>query len=256
MLSANNLSCVDVVLCVEVRLDEFEWLDIEDITQLIKTAPNKTCGLDPIPTSIIKGNPEAFAPFLTKIVNCSLHNGSFTSELKQANVKPLLKKLGLTVDDKKNFRPVSNVSFVSKLIERAISVQLNKHAKKTGNLEPFQSTYRENHSTETALLHVKTDLLNALDNKEITCLVLLDTIKIDYLLNRLRYCFGTTGMALKWFEEYLMDCKQEVIVPDSTKHNNSHCHSESKTLKSGVLQGSVLGPILFSLFVSPIGDIC
>ena len=188
-------------------------VDIEDITQLIKSAPNKTCGLDPIPMSIIKGDPEAFAPFLIKIVNCSLHNGSFTSELKQANVKPLLKKLGLTVDDKKNFRPVSNLSFVSKLIERAVSAQLNKHADKTGNLEPFQSAYRENHSTETALLHVKTDLINALDNKEITCLVLLnlsaafDTIKIDYLLNRLCYHFGTTGMALKWFEEYLTDRK-------------------------------------------------
>ena len=101
-----------------------------------------------------------------------------------------------------------------------------------------------------------------MDNKEINCLVLLDlsaafdTIKIDYLLNRLCYHFGTTGTALKWFEEYLTDRKQEVIIPDRTKHNNSHCHSTSKTLKSGVPQGSVLGPILFSLFVSPIGNIC
>ena len=235
---------------------------IEDITQLIKSAPNKTCGLDPIPMSIIKGDPEAFAPFLAKIVNCSLHNGSFTSELKQANVKPLLKKLGLTPDDKKNFSPVSNLSFVSKLIERAISEQLNKHDDKTGNLKSFQSAYRENHSTETALLCVKTDLLNALDNKEITCLVLLDlsvafnTIKIDYLLNRLHYYFGTTGMALKWFKEYLTDHTQEVLIPDSNKHNNSQCHSIRKTLKSGVPQRLVLGPILFSLFVSPIGNIC
>ena len=151
---------------------------------------------------------------------------------------------------------------MSKLIERAVSEQLNKHANKTGNLESFQSAYRENHSTETALLHVKTDLLNALDNKEITCLVLLnlsaafDTIKIDYLLNRLRYRFGTTGMALKWFKEYLTDRTQEVLIPDSNKHNNSQCHSIRKTLKSGVPQGSVLGLILFSLFVSPIGNIC
>ena len=256
-----NQDFIESDYIMEARLDGFEWLDIEDITRLIKSAPNKTCGLDPISTSIIKGDPEVFAPFLTKIVNCSLQNGAFTSELKQANVKPLLKKLGLTADDKKNFRPVSNLSFVSKLIERTVSEQLTKHADKTRNLEPFQSAYRENHSTETAL-HVKTDLLNALDNKEITCLVLLDlsaafnTIKIDYLLNRLHYCFGTTGMALKWFEEYLTDHKQVVIIPDSTKQNNSHCHSMSKTLKSGVLQGSVLGLILFSLFVSPIGNIC
>ena len=186
-----NQDFIESDYTTETRLDEFEWLDIDDITQLIKSAPNKTRGLDPIPMTIIKGDPEAFAPFLTKIGNCSLHNGSFTSELNQANVKPLLKKLGLTVDDKKNFRPVSNLSFVSKLIVRAISAQLNKHTNKTGNLEPFQSTYRENHSTETALLCVKTDLLNALDNKEITCLVLLilsaafKTIKIAYLLNRL-----------------------------------------------------------------------
>ena len=62
-------------------------------------------------------------------------------------------------------------------------------------------------------------------------------------------------MALKWFEEYLTDGKQEVIIPDSTKHNNSHCTQRTNT-KSGVPQGSVLGPILFSLFTSPIGDIC
>ena len=150
-----NQDFIESDYTMEVRLDEFEWLDIEDITQLIKSAPNKTCGLDPILTSIIKGVPEAFAPFLTKIVNCSLHNGSFTSELKQANVKPLLKKLGLTVDDKKNFRPVSNLSFVSKLIERAISAQLNKHANKTENLEPFQSAYRENHLTEMHFFMLK-----------------------------------------------------------------------------------------------------
>ena len=125
-----NQDFIESDYITDVRLEEFEQLEIEDITQLVKSAPNKTCGLDPIPTSIIKGDPEAFAPFLTKIVNCSLHNGSFTSELKQANVKPLLKKLGLTSDDKKNFRPVSNLSFMSKLIERAVSEQLNKHAEK------------------------------------------------------------------------------------------------------------------------------
>ena len=138
-----NQDFIESDYITDVRLDEFEWLETEDITQLIRSAPNKTCGLDPIPTSIIKGEPEVFAPFLTKIVNCSLHNGSFTSELKQANVKPLLKKLGLTADDKKNFRPVSNLSLVSKLIERAVSEQLNKHADKTGNLESCQSAYRE-----------------------------------------------------------------------------------------------------------------
>ena len=162
-----NQDFIESDYTMEARLHEFEQLDTEDITRQIKSAPNKTCGLDPIPTSIIKGDPEAFAPFLTKIVNCSLQNGSFTIELKQAKVKPLLKKPGLTADDKKNFRPVSNLSLVSKLIERAISAQPNRHANKTENLEPFQSAYRENHSTETALLCVKTDLLNALDNKEI-----------------------------------------------------------------------------------------
>ena len=90
---------------------------------------------------------------------------------------------------------------------------------------------------KTALLHVKTDLLNALDNKDITCLVLLDlsaafdTIKIDYLLNRLHYHFGTTGMTLKWFEEYLTDCKQEVIIPVRTKHNNSQLPLNEQNIK-------------------------
>ena len=117
-----------------------------------------------------------------------------------------------------------------------------------------KAAYREHHSTETALLRVRTDLLAAMDKQEVTCLVLLDllaafdTISHNLLLNCLKYCFGIMDMALQWVGSYLSGRTQQVMVNDET--------SEPAKLHQGVPQESVLGPILFTLYMSPIGDIC
>ena len=116
------------------------------------------------------------------------------------------------------------------------------------------SAYHEDHSTETALLKVKTDLLTALDNQEVSCLILLDlstafdTVSHKLLLNHLKYHFGFGSKVLEWVEDYLSDHIQQVKIDDSV--------SESVKLENGVPQGSVLGPILFTLYTSPLGDIC
>ena len=125
---------------------------------------------------------------------------------------------------------------------------------KTNNTEELQSAYCEDHSTETALLKVKTDLLTALDNQEVSCLILLDlsatfdTVSHKLLLNHLKYHFGFGSKVLEWIEDYLSDCIQQVKIDDSV--------SESVKLEYGVPQGSVFGPILFTLYTSPLGDIC
>ena len=103
-----------------------------------------------------------------------------------------------------NYCPVSNLSYLSKLIERTVYNQITTYTESTDNLEKLQSAYHTTGSTETALPKVKTDLLSAIDNREVTCLILLDlsaafdTVNHTILLNRLKYHFGVSGTALNW----------------------------------------------------------
>ena len=221
--------------------------------KIISKTATKSCELDPMNTNILKDNISVLAPVLVDIVNTSLEDAIVTENLKSAMVRLLLKKPGLPLIFK-NFRPVSNLSYLSKLIERVVCEQIMFFAEKSGNLEKYQLAYRPNHSTETALLKVRTDLLAAIDRKEVTCLILLDlsaafdTVDHQLLLNRLRFRFGIEGKCLEWIESYLTNRNQQVVI-------GSH-QSSSKQLTQGVPQGSVLGPILFTLYMSPLGDIC
>ncbi len=172
--------------------------------------------------------------------------------LKKAIINPLLKKLGLELM-KKNYRPVSNLAFISKLIEKAVALQLIEHLKLNKLYDKFQSAYRTFYSTETALLRVKNDILNAMDNRNVMLLLLLDlsaafdTIDHSILLKRLSERCGIKGTCLKWFTSYLSDRTQMVKINDST--------SDPINVKFGVPQGSVLGPILFTLYTAPLGEI-
>ena len=149
---------------------------------------------------------------------------------------------------------MSNLSFISKLIERVVCTQLITHLKLNGLYELFQSAYREFHSTETALLRVQNDLLLSVDEYGGVILVLLDlsaafdTIDHDKLLNLLSSRFGVRGSALEWIKSYLTNRKQSVLIYGE--------RSEELELIYGVPQGSVLGPILFTLYTTPLGDIC
>ena len=125
--------------------------------------------------------------------------------------------------------------------------------------EPLQLAYRSNHSCETALLKVKTDILTAIENQEVVCLIMLDlsaafdTISHELLLNRLKYRFGVTDLALNWLESYLTGRMQQVVLQENPCAKA--VMSNKTPLCQGVPQGSVLGPSLFSLYISPLGDI-
>ena len=153
-----------------------------------------------------------------------------------------------------NYRPVSNLSYVGKLIERAACDQIVEFASQSGNIERNQSAYRVGHSTESALLKVKSDLLHAMDNQEVTCLVLLDlsatfdTVDHDLLLNRLHLRYGFDETILNWISSYLRS-RTQVLIGNNTFSNPSQ-------LKCGVPQGSILGPILFTLFTAPLEEVC
>ena len=92
----------------------------DEVNKLINASPNKTCQLDPVPTWLVKEMRELLAPFITLLFNRSLVTGCFPSEFKQAIVCPRLKKSGLDASDLKNYRPVSKLSFLSKLLERVV----------------------------------------------------------------------------------------------------------------------------------------
>ena len=176
------------------------------------------------------------------------------NQMKEALISTLLKKLDLDLLQFKNYRPISNLTVISKLIECAVCDQLMDHAYKTGNLERLQSAYHSNHSTETALLRIKADSLDNMDNQSVTGILLLDlsatfdTVSKNLLINPLFYRFGVCDKALGWIESYLLDRTQKVKISDT--------ESTPAVLTQGIPQGSVLGPILYTLFTSPVGDLC
>ena len=140
---------------------------------------------------------------ISDIINTSLRDGIVPESFKRSLVKPLLKKKpGLELLEK-NYRPVSNLSYISKLVEHVVAAQLVTPIERHGMMEAHQSAYHSSHSMETALLQVKTDIIQALDNQEVACLILLDlsaafdTIDHDILLNRLKSRFAVTGVVLK-----------------------------------------------------------
>ena len=148
---------------------------------------------------------------------------------------------------------MSNLPFLSKVLERVVLTQLMTHLETHNLLERFQSAYRKCHSTETALLRVVNDLLQASDDGHVSILSLLDlsaafdTIDHVILSQRLSSTFGCTGTVLGWFESYLSNRTQSVFVND--------VQSAPSTLKYGVPQGSVLGPILFTMYTQPLGSV-
>ena len=116
---------------------------------------------------------QSIGPLFTSVVNESMQTGVFPQDLKEALVKPLLKKANLELIDK-NYRPDSNLEFMGKTIGHVVTSQLTQHISENSLLELMQSAYRSGHSTETALLKVKADLLHAIDHQEVVCLILLD----------------------------------------------------------------------------------
>ena len=158
--------------------------------------------------------------------------------------------MSLDPSDLKNYRPVSNLSFLSNVLEILVLSQLNEHLNHNSFLSHLQSDYRPNHSTETALVRIINDLLRAMDNNKICILTLLDlsaafdTIDHQILLTRLQHSFGISGSALSWFSSCLCNRTHGVTI--------SSLQSQHTTLLYGVPQGSVLDPVLFILYTQPL----
>lgn len=232
--------------------DSFKRMRTDEIRKIISDMAPKHSALDHIPTWIVKNHLDEFLPIITQIVNTSLELGIMPKSLKHAIVKPLLKKLGLD-PLLKNYRPVSNLKFLSKIIEGAVIQQYTNHLSENELHDARQSAYKPFHSTETLLTKIHNDIMLNGNKGEVTMLVLLDlsaafdTIDHQILIERLEKTHGITGTALQWFKSYLCDRTQSVIINDT--------ESASKKLKFGVPQGSKLGPILFNSYIAPLSDV-
>ena len=229
-------------------LAEFEKTTEEEIQKIVTTFGLKCSPEDPVPANVLKGNLQTFVPIWNELVNYSLEVGSIDC-LKSAIVLPLIKQLDeiMDKDQYKNYRPVSNLLFLEKLIERVVADRLNKYML-TNNLNcDKEYGYKENHSTEVLLIKVVNDLLMACDEKQPTIVLLLDlsaafdTVDQEKLLEILMNEIGIEGTALRWFRSFLTERSQRVKINDS--------YSDVVMLHFGVVQGSVLGPPLFNIYI-------
>ncbi len=237
----------------EEQFHSFSTIGEEELYKLVKSSKPTTCMLDSIPSKLLKVLlPEVIYPLLA-VINSSLSLGYVPKTFKLAVIKPLTKKTQLDPKDLVNYRPISNLPFLSKILEKVISSQLYSFLEKNGICEEFQSGFRPYHSTETALIRVTNDLLLSSNRGCISLLVLLDlsaafdTIDHNILLNGLEHFVGISGSALAWFKSYLSDRHQFVAVNEEVSYRSQ--------VQYGVPQGSVLGPLLFMLYMLPLGDI-
>ena len=231
-------------------MDSFQPIAMEKLKKLVLSGNSKCCSLDPIPTSLLKEHLDTLLPVIDQIVNKSISTGYFPSTLRIARVSPILKKPSLDKEVFKNYRPVSNLPYLGKLIERVAVQQLKEYRTENNLFEKCQSAYREFHSTETALLKITNDLLLAMDTKQCALLVLLDlsaafdTVNHDILLECLEEDFGLSGTVLAWMHSYLSDREQAVVINGTS--------SDPQPLTVGLPQGSNVGPGEFPTYASPL----
>ena len=235
-------------------LSEFTEVSETYIRELIDKSKLKSCCLDPVPARILKQSVDVIAHPITKVVNASLMTGEFPSSLKKGTIYPSIKKQTLDQEEFTSYRPITNVAFLSKTLERVVAAQTINYLTDNNLMSKLQSAYRRFHSTKTALLRVCiNNIFLALASRQEVVLVLLDlssafhTIDHAVLVDKLRSRYGIKGTALNWFRSYLTNRTQSVRIGDSSSSN--------RTLKYGVPQGSFLGPLLFSLFFAPIEEV-
>ena len=231
----------------------FEKVSQLTVKECIPISAPKSCEIDPIPSRLLIECLDSILPSLTDLFNSSRASGIFPQCFKSALVTPILKEKCLDQNDLNNYRPVSNLCFTAKILEKLVLFQVSSYLNSYNLCNTCQSAYRPGHSTETALQKVVYDLFLSLDKGNISVLALLDfskafdTIDHPILVHRLHTDFAFTDTVLQWFSSYLTDRTHYVSL-------SNHC-SAFTAVHSGVPQCSVLGPILFTMYIKPLSAI-
>jgi hypothetical protein len=222
----------------------------QEIIEIINSLKNCAVGWDCFPASIFKENKDCFSNILKHIVNLSLEQGIFPKELKIANIIPIFKS-GET-DSVGNYRPVSLLSTVSKVFERAFYSRLSSFIKQQKILYELQFGFREGHSTHMAIIQLLENIITSLDKGEYSAAIFLDfskafdTVNHAILLDKLNH-YGIRGISNLWVKSYLQNRTQYCTLGGEK--------SNTTTITCGVPQGSILGPLLFLIYINNLGSI-
>ena len=208
-------------------LSNFKPITNDCVIRIINSMTTKSFESDPIPTTIFKKVVPFIIDEITAIINISSLKGVFANQWKNSIVHPLLKKVGLdhTLND---YRAVSNLPILSKVVEKCMLEQLTTHYTYKDLMPDYQSAYRTSYSCETALVKLTSDILNAMEYQRATALVVLNlsaafiTVDHDILLEVLNHRIGIDGSALDWYNSYLQGRTMTVYCNDKNMLNPSN----------------------------------
>ena len=225
---------------------DLNTVEEESVKKILKDLkPSKAPGIDNITGRFLKDGANILALPIAQLCNLSISLSSFPKLCKTAKVKPLFKKGHKT--DPQNYRPISLLPIISKIIERVVHDQTNMFLTQNKILHKYQSGFRSNHSTNECLSYLNDKILKGFDEGLLTGMILIDlqkafdTIDHGVLFKKMKY-LGFTNKTISWFRSYLKDRSFKVSI--------ENVFSDSGSQLCGVPQGSILGPLLFLLYIN------
>ena len=232
---------------------EFSLITVDDLRVIFKEMGKiKTSPSDPLPAAVVTNCVESLLSYFVTIINKSLCEGNVEG-LKNSVIMAIYKGNNLDLNALKSYRPIFNIPFVCKLIEKVVLKQFTEHIRDSCYNSPYQHGYKKFHSTETMLLELYDEVLLGFNNNFCTVLVMIDmsaafdTVDLDVLLQTLNSLLNIRGTAFSWFHSFLKNRSQCVKI--------NNCFSNVVKTKYGVPPGSTLGPILFNVYSKGLSDI-